>query len=76
MRWKALFFLNPSEQRERKETFGFNSTKPSPTNIKELKEFENKMYALVNYTTCKAYKNQFQHKLKEDSTKVKGDTKM
>ena len=39
MRWKAFFFLNPSEQREKKETFGFNATKPSPTHIKELKEF-------------------------------------
>ena len=74
--WKAFFFLNPTEPRNRKETFGFNSTAPSPSNIPELKPFKNKMYELVRDIKFKAHKNAFQHKLKEDVTKVTNDPRM
>ena len=69
-------FLYPSEPRERKETFGFNSTNPAPTGITELKEFENKMYELTRDIKFKPHNNQFQTKLKEDTAKVKSDSKM
>ena len=76
LRWRVFFFLYPSEPRERKETFGFNSTNPAPTGITELKEFENKMYELTRDIKFKPHNNQFQTKLKEDTAKVKSDSKM
>ena len=74
-KWKAYWFFNPTEPRNTKETFGFNSTKPAPF-VPELKEFENKMYELVKDTKFKAHKSQFQQKLKEDTSKVKSDDMM
>ena len=74
--WKAFFFLNPTEPRDGKNTFGFNSTKAHPSNVPELKPFKDKMYELVRDVKFKAHKNTFQHKLKEDITKVNSDEKM
>lgn len=46
MRWRAHFFLNPPTMQEKKQTFGFKSTK-SPPFIEELKDFEDKMLKLI-----------------------------
>ena len=58
MRWKALFFLNPSEKPNRKETFGFNSTAAAPI-VNELKEFEDKLGDMINNIKPKNYTNSF-----------------
>ena len=46
LRYRSWHFLNPSENRNQKETFGFKTTEPAPS-IAELKEFEDDLYELV-----------------------------
>ena len=46
IRWRAFFYLNPDVRMDKKETYGFISTKPSPI-IQELKEFENDPGVLI-----------------------------
>ena len=75
MRWKAFFFLNPSEKSNTKETFGFNSTAASP-HVKELKEFEDKLGDMINNIKRKDYKNSFQIKLKNDTQKIARENKL
>ena len=45
LRWKNIFFLNPSSKQEN-NTFGFKSTK-TPTAVPELKPFEDDMIDLM-----------------------------
>ena len=75
MRWKAFFFLNPSERSNTKETFGFNSTAASP-HVKELKEFEDKLGDMINNIKQKDYKNSFQIKLKNDTQNIARENKL
>ena len=37
-RWKTFFFLNPQENPQNKQYYGFKSTNPAPF-VKELSEF-------------------------------------
>ena len=46
LRFRTWHFLNPSENRNEKETFNFKTTKPAPS-VAELKEFEDDLYELV-----------------------------
>ena len=45
MRWKAHFFLNFLNNREKKQSFGFKATKLFPF-VKEMKNFEENMLKL------------------------------
>ena len=46
LRWRTFFFLNPADPINKKETYGFPSTKPAPQ-VDELTVFESKMYELT-----------------------------
>ena len=75
MRWKAFFFLNPDTSNSSKETYGFKSTK-NPPPIDELKPFEDDMVRLVQSTKFKKVNNPFLSKLKEDTERIKNETKL
>ena len=75
MRWKAHFFLNPSETPYSKETFNFNSTKAPPP-VPDMKEFEDKLADMIENIKEKEYKNNFQDKLKKDAMKIAKDDKL
>ena len=73
MRWKAHFFLNPQNNQEKKQTFGFKTTK-SPPFVEEMKNFEESMLKLVSDIKFKdnPRTDSFQKKL---STDIKNDIK-
>ena len=75
MRWKAYFFLNPSEKPYSKETFNFNSTSAPPP-VKEMKHFEDKLADMIENIKEKEYKNSFQDKLKKDAIKITKEDKL
>ena len=74
VRWKAYHFLHPSQPTE-KETFGFRTTK-SPPAVKELEEFEGKMFSLVQNVKFKKVNNEFQKCLTKDMNNIKSDNKL
>ena len=46
LRWKVLFYLNPSKSQDTKQYFGLKSTNRLEP-IKKLKEFEDKLHEIV-----------------------------
>lgn len=73
VRWKAYHFLNPrTSDAQTEETFGFH-TNNSPQPIKELKEFEDRMFTLIQNIDFKHTENDFQNKLSQDSKKIRSD---
>ena len=46
MRWKAFFFLNPDDDGNKKETFGFN-LKTTPPQITEILNFEKGLLQMI-----------------------------
>ena len=75
MRWKAYFFLNPDTSTSSKNTYGFKSTK-NPPPIDELKEFKDDMLKKVQSTKFKQVNNPFLNKLKDDTKRIKQETKL
>lgn len=69
IRWKAFFHLNPTEDYTPKPTYGFRSTKTAPQ-IKELQNFENDLFHLVNNVQFTNFRSPFQRKLTEDVKKI------
>ena len=69
MRWKAFFFLRDDEpnNRQRKETYGFKSSRPTPS-IPELKSFENGLYDMISNIKTNPIKCPFQDKLRKESS--------
>ncbi len=74
IRWRAFFYLNPTTKKNRKETYGFNSTKSRPS-IPELKEFEEGMIKLAQSIQFKKVKNNFQEQLMKDAQEIKNNKK-
>ena len=72
LRRRAFFFLNPKVDREEKETFGFNSTRPPP-HIPELKNFEEGLASMITNIKFRRTKNHFQYKLRDDIKKSNND---
>ena len=70
MKWRSLFYLNPQPTGIKKETFGFNTSKPGPI-IPELKVLENNLYNLIKDIEFREHNNSFQNKLKHDVRDVK-----
>ena len=75
IRWRAWHILNPSDA-NKKETFGFNTTKAPPSDIDELKVFEEKMIKLASSIKFNKKTNGFQRKLKEDIRSLKQEQKL
>ena len=74
VRWRAFHILYPSN-RERKKTYGFNTTKPPPI-LPELSLFEEKMFNLIQKIQFHKRGNSLQTKLKEDIRKMKREPKL
>ena len=74
VRWKAYHYLKPS-QSPVYETFGFRTTK-SPPPIKELDEFEGKIFNLIQNVKFRKYHNEFQNNLERDLTNLRTDDKL
>ena len=72
LRRRAFFFLNPKADREEKETFGFNSTRPPP-HILELKTFEEGLASMITNIKFRRTKNHFQYKLRNNIKKINND---
>ena len=76
MRWKAYHFFNPSQTKSKaKETYGFNSTKPSP-NLPELKDFQDGLLKIIENIKFNKNTNEFQNTLKKDSMDIKSEEKV
>ena len=60
---------------DKKETFGFTSTKPTPSHP-DLKEFENRMADLIKNVKFKKDTNEFQDKLKNGVLDIKAEPKV
>ena len=77
-RWASKIALAPKVKGEKKERFGFRSTKASPK-VPELKLFEKKLFEMVRnikYKDPKRPKSELQRKLGKDVAKIKSETKV
>ena len=75
VRWRTYFFLNPEASVNKKDTYGFRSTR-APPQIPELKEFEEGMMSLIQSIKFNNNRNPFQTQLHTDVNKIKTDTKI
>ena len=73
VRWKAYCYLNPCDPTN-KQTFGFNTTK-SPPVVKELEDFEGKMFSMIQNVRFNKTYNEFQKKISHDMQKIKSSDK-
>ena len=72
MRWKAHFFLSKANQQpETLKTYGFNSPQ-----ITLLEEFEKDLYGIVTSIKYRNVNNNFQEKLKLDTSKIKSSANL
>ena len=74
LRWRANFFLKPSDKPE-KETYDFRSIRAAPK-IKELEKLEDSLYDLVRNIKFRKYSNSFQRVLKSDKMKIANEPKV
>ena len=75
LRWKMFFILNPKENLDRKETFGFRSTN-NPPQLKELKPFEDDLFNLIYSIKYKPVHNKFLEQLKKDKLQITNNQKV
>ena len=74
IRWRVFHYLNPNKS-NKKETFGFTSTKPAPSHP-DLKDFENGIADIIKNVKFKKETNEFQKKLKKDVLDIKSESKV
>ena len=76
-KWRAHFALNPNENPNKKNTYGFNSIR-APPNIKELVELQKKLIAMVKNVEYEenTIRNELQDKLRKEVKEIRKDTKM
>ena len=77
LRWKAIFYVQTSEDpAPKKETYGFNSEK-SPPQIPELLPFENDLYELIKSIVYKdRQRNRFQSQLQHDVKEIQASPEL
>ena len=76
LRWRVLFHLEPADKpHNQKQTYGFKSLKPAPP-VKCLEEFEEGLVELIRNIKTRQVRTEFQDKLKEDTDKIKKETKV
>ena len=77
MRWKAFFYERKKDHTstpDEKNSFGFKSRK-CPPRIEDLECFETDLLKMINKIEFKKKYNTFQHKLRNDTIKIKNSTK-
>ena len=72
LRWRAFFFLNPSDRPE-KETYGFKTMKATPK-IEELKQLEERLRTMIRDLEFRKFSNDFQDKMKRDLNEIINDS--
>jgi hypothetical protein len=67
MRWKALFYDNPTStsNNNNSDKFGFRSRKCPPV-IADMKHFENDVFSMVNSIEFRKISDPFQQQLQQD----------
>ena len=70
LRWKTYFFLNPKEKTCDTNTFGFKTEKSAPQ-VKELVNFENDLYSVIENLEFVNYRSTFQNQLNKDVKKIR-----
>ena len=70
LRWKTFFFLNPDIPKPNIKTFGFKTEKSAPQ-VKELSDFENDLYSVIEKLEFSRHRSQFQKQLLSDVEKIK-----
>ena len=75
MQWRAFHFLNPNQTKNRKETFGLNTSKAPPP-IKELKALQDGLCDIAKNIKFKKVNDQFQNKLKDDLNNIRREEKV
>ena len=75
LNWRVFHYLNPNQNSNTKNTFGFNSTNPPP-HPAELSELKDMLYDLVINIKFRKYSNRFQKQLKEDIKKINDEQRM
>ena len=65
MRWKAHFYLNPTTDGKRKETFGFKS-RNTPPQVPAMLNFENSLLKMIENVKFRKVNCSFQQKLSSD----------
>ena len=75
MNWKIFHHQNPDKSGNKKETFGFKTSKPAPK-AKELSEFRDGMLNIIKNVVMTNKTNDFQEKLKQDCKKMKQNDKV
>ena len=75
IKWRSHFYLNPQPNGIKKETFGFNTSKPAPI-IPELKALEDNLFNLVKEIEFREHNNSFQNKLKHDARDIRNEDKV
>jgi hypothetical protein len=70
LRWRTFFFLNPESKPNKKETYGFPSTK-SPPKLTELKQFEDGILDIIQGIEFKDTTTKFQKQLSKDCKDIR-----
>ena len=75
-KWRACFALNLNENENRKNTYGFNSTRAPPF-IEELVELQKKLIEMVrNVKYVDTIRNELQDRLRKETKEIKKDSKL
>ena len=69
MRWKAHFFLHPSESKKTANNYNHKSTK-SPPQVDEIKPFEDDLLKMLENVKFRLVNNPFQSELRKDIKKI------
>ncbi len=72
LRWRVHFFLKPDKKPQKKETYGFKTTKAPPF-VPQLKNFEDDLLQMIEDIKTRKINTPFQKKLNNDSKKIKND---
>ena len=75
LRWRTHFFLNPKSKSNKKETYGFPSSK-TPPHVPELKELEDGMLNIIQNIKFRKHINKFQSTLNKDIKMIKKSDKL
>ena len=70
MRWRAFFYLNPEQQQNNKNTYGFK-TRRAPPAITQLSNFEKAMRKLIENIQFRPNNCKFQQQLAKDCRNIK-----
>ena len=75
LRWRAKFYLNPSENPQKKEVYGFKSIANAPT-VPELNNFRGDLIKLTQSVEFTPQSNKFLEKLRKEKFEIERQPKV